>query len=635
MCGLVGVFNPAKAPDATHLRRLSSLLQHRGPDDEGVYLDSDAGFGVAHRRLAILDLSPAGHQPMSSPSGRYVMAYNGEIYNHLELRSELQSNDPKRVFRGTSDTETLLSAMDAWGVEETLKRCNGMFAFALWDKLERRLCLARDRMGEKPLYVGWLDAGIVFSSELKPILKVYPFSLDHRAVELMLSLGYVPAPWSIAKHVFKLPPSNYLWLDEKDTKLTLDIKRFVSFLRPYWSLANVANEGVAVRGKTTANLSGDAVNELERLLRDAIRLRMLSDVPLGACLSGGVDSASVAALMQSLSNKPIKTFTIGFEEANFNEAHQARQVAQYLGTDHVEAYLTANDALALIPELPKIYDEPFADSSQIPTLLLCQQIRQHVTVALSGDGGDELFCGYDRYRVAPRLWRAYGLLPAWLRRQVATRVQAVENYRLWRAARRLSASRFDDFYLAFSSPLPDPSIFVPGCAPLWDSFSAIPQSIESIADRMMYRDQSLYLPDDILTKVDRASMAVSLEMRVPFMDHRLLEWAWRQPLSLKYRQGSAKWLLKQTLEKYVPTTLFERPKRGFGIPIDDWLRGPLREWADSLLSVNCLLAYPQLDAMAVRELWTFHLDGKINAGYALWNALMLMAWLKEWRGCAS
>jgi len=635
MCGLVGVFSPERAPEATHLSRLALLLKHRGPDDEGIYLDRDAGFGVAHRRLAILDPSSAGHQPMISPSGRYVIAYNGEIYNHIEFRNELRAFDPSLSFRGASDTETLLSAIETWSVEKTLKRCNGMFAFALWDKVERRLCLARDRMGEKPLYVGWINGGIIFSSELKPILNVYPLAIEHHAVELMLGLGYVPSPWSIARHVFKLPPASYLWLDEKDTKSVPDKEGFISFLRPYWSLAQVASEGVAANGRSAVSSPDDAACELERLLKDAIRLRMLSDVPLGACLSGGVDSASIAALMQSLSNKPIKTFSIGFEESAFNEAHHARRVAQHLGTDHVEAYLTANDALALISDLPKIYDEPFADSSQIPTLLLCQQIKKHVTVALSGDGGDELFCGYDRYRIAPKLWRAYRLLPGWVRRRIANCGQTVENYRLWRLARRLSASCFDEFYVAFSSPLPDPSFYIPGCAPLWTLLPVVPPDTEDIVDRMMYRDQSLYLPDDILAKVDRASMAVSLEMRVPFMDHRLVEWAWRQPLSLKYRHGSAKWLLKKVLGKYVPTTLFERPKQGFGVPIDAWLRGPLRDWVESLLSVNVLMAYPRVDAGAVRKLWNLHLDGKIDAGYALWNVLMLMAWIKEWRVCVS
>jgi asparagine synthase (glutamine-hydrolysing) len=634
MCGLVGVLSPGQALEVAHLRRLSSLIQHRGPDDEGIYLDREVEFGLAHRRLAILDLSPAGHQPMQSRSGRYVITYNGEIYNHLELRHTLLTQDSNLFFRGNSDTETLLAAVEQWGVEQALAHCNGMFAFALWDKSRRRLCLARDRMGEKPLYVGWINGAIVFSSELKPILSCYPVSIDSTALGLMLGLGYVPAPWSIVRGVFKLPAAHYLWLGEDDANRGMDIEGFRASVKSYWSLPEVAANALNPQEPCKTRIE-EAEGQLECLLKESVRHRMLSDVPLGACLSGGIDSTSIVALMQAVSDRPIKTFTIGFEETGFDEAVYAETVAKHLGTDHTEARLKATDALDLIPKLPRVYDEPFADSSQLPTLLLCSLIRQNVKVALSGDGGDELFFGYGRYPTALRLWRGYSKLPLWCRRWLDGKNSALLPYRLWRLLRRLYAPDFDAYYLAFSSPVPDPAIFSNRARPLWEAIQPLPKGVEELPARMMYRDQSLYLPDDILVKVDRASMAVGLEMRVPLLDHRLVEWAWGLPFSFKYRDGSGKWLLRQFLRKYVPSALFERPKQGFGIPIDDWLRGPLREWAEELLSERSLAICPQLNARAVQGVWRQHCQGRINAGYALWNVLMLMAWLKEWRVCAS
>ncbi|WP_045226445.1 asparagine synthase (glutamine-hydrolyzing) [Methyloterricola oryzae] len=634
MCGLVGAFSPGQAVDVAHLRRLSSLIQHRGPDDEGIYLDREVGFCVAHQRLAILDLSPAGHQPMQSRSGRYVITYNGEIYNHLGLRQTLLAQDSNLSFRGSSDTETLLAAIEHWGVEKALEYCNGMFVFALWDKSTRRLCLARDRMGEKPLYVGWLNGTIVFSSELKPILSCYPVSLDSEALGLMLGLGYVPAPWSIVNNVFKLPAAHYLWLRESDANRAMDIEGFRAAVRAYWSLPEIAANALRPNDSAKPGIE-EAEVQLECLLKESVRDRMLSDVPLGACLSGGIDSTSIVALMQAVSDRPIKTFTIGFEESGFDEAVYAGKVAQHLGTAHTEARLKATDALDLIPKLPQVYDEPFADSSQLPTLLLTSLIRQHVKVALSGDGGDELFFGYGRYSTALRLWRSYSKLPHCCRRWLDGNSSPLFSYRLWRLLRRLAAPNFDAFYLAFSSPVPDPAIFSDRSRPLWDVMQPLPKGVEELPARMMYRDQTLYLPDDILVKVDRASMAVGLEMRVPLLDHRLVEWAWGLPFSFKYRDGSGKWLLRQVLCKYVPSVLFERPKQGFGIPIDDWLRGPLREWAEELLSHRSLAICPQLNASAVQGIWRQHCQGRINAGYALWNVLMLMAWLQEWRLCVS
>lgn len=629
MCGFAGVFSPGRRLDEGFLKRLAQPIRNRGPDDDGIYLDQEAGFGVAHRRLAILDLSPRGHQPMIFTSGRYIISCNGEIYNHLEFRRVLTQWNPELTFRGGSDTETLLAAIECWGVEKTLDQCNGMFAFAVWDRQDRRLCLAREQMGEKHLYVGWIGGAAVFASELKPILPCYPISISPIAVGLMLGLGYVPVPWSIAEGVFKLPPAHLLWLSENDAGTFMNLVSFQALARQYWSVpALTASE----RAKKWDGLK-DPVTELEQLLSDAVQKRMLADVPLGACLSGGIDSSAVVALMQAASGRRVKTFTIGFEEAAFDEAGYAGEVARSLSTDHTEVRLRGTDVLALIPELPKVSDEPFADSSQLPTLLLSQMIKRHVTVALSGDGGDELFYGYDRYPISLRLWSVYGKLPVWFRKRLAQGAEgfASIHYRLWRLLKRLSAPDFDAFYLTVIAPVPDTSLFCKNALALWAVLRKLPIGIEGLEPRMMYRDQTLYLPDDILVKVDRASMSVSLEMRAPFLDHRLVEWAWSLPLSFKYQAGRGKWLLRRLLRKYLPPSLFERPKQGFGIPIDLWLRGPLRDWAEELLSPASLAAYPQLKVDAIRTLWQRHCKAQINVGYGLWNVLMLMAWLKEWR----
>jgi len=428
MCGFVGIIAPHAPPSHEDMVGFGATLRHRGPDDAGVYRDPEVGFGLAHRRLAILDLSPLGHQPMVSVSGRYVIAYNGEIYNHQSIRDTLRLHASDIVFRGGSDTETLLVAIECWGIERTLENLNGMFAFALWDRRERRLCLARDRMGEKPLYVGWIDGVLTFASELKPILSSFSTETDDEAMGLMLGLGYVPGPRSIVRGVFKLPPAHYLWIKASDANRSMNINEFRSVLRCYWD----------VGGRASSVRSGDSqaqlTERLEHLLKDAVRSRTLADVPLGACLSGGIDSSLIVALMQEQSMRPVKTYTVGFEEAAYDESRYAKSIADHLGTEHTNITLPASDALALVPELPQVYDEPFADSSQLPTLLLSRALRRHVTVALSGDGGDELFYGYARYRLTRRLWRLYGGLPSSLRRYVANQTAkfADRNFRLWR-----------------------------------------------------------------------------------------------------------------------------------------------------------------------------------------------------------
>lgn len=627
MCGFVGMLAPSAPPDQDAMRRLGGMLAHRGPDDSGEYLEPEAGLGLAHRRLAILDVSPLGHQPMASASGRYVIAYNGEIYNHLELRDLLVRAGARDAFRGESDTETLLAAIEYWGFERALKKLDGMFAFALWDRQTRRLYLARDRMGEKPLYVGWLGGALVCASELKPILAAFPTETDEEAMGLMLGLGYVPAPRSIIRGVFKLPPAHYVCLDVTDAARSFGLDVFMARVRRYWTL---------LQGAAGDSAPFDAQEQIERfdhLLKDTVRTRMLSDVPLGACLSGGIDSSLIVAAMQSQSMRAVKTFTVGFEEAAYDESPHAREIAEHLGTEHTEIMLPASQTLDLIPRLPRIYDEPFGDSSQLPMLLLSQALRKHVTVALSGDGGDELLYGYARYPLARRLWPLYGWAPGGFRRFVARRSakSAQRNFRLWRLAQRLSAPDFDAFYLSVLAPLPDPGLFWRDAPPLWSNLPPLPASVRDADARMMLRDQALYLPDDVLVKVDRASMAVGLEMRAPLLGHRLVEFAWSVPMTAKYHDGQGKWLMRQVLQRYVPPSLFDRPKQGFGIPIDGWLRGPLREWAQDLLSPQSLSACPRLRAEAVLRTWQSHCAGKINAGYVLWNALMLLAWLREWR----
>lgn len=646
MCGFAGFFgtNPPGQPESV-LRAMADALRHRGPDDSGVWFDARAGIGFGHRRLAIVDLTPAGHQPMVSPCGRYVLAYNGEIYNHPDLRAELEAEGGAFAWRGHSDTETLLAALRHWGVEGALRRVNGMFAFALWDAGERTLVLARDRMGEKPLYYGRCGETFLFGSELKA-LRAHPAwqgQVDRDAMAAFLRFGYVPAPYSIFRGVKKLPPAHYV--------VVRDGGRVVGEPRCYWDLARVAEEGArAARGDAR-----ELQEELEALLRDAVRRRMMSDVPLGAFLSGGYDSTAVTALMQAQSDQPVRTFSIGFHEEAFDEAKHAKAVARHLGTEHTELYVTPAEALAVIPKLPEIYDEPFADSSQIPTYLVSALARRHVTVALSGDGGDELFFGYGRYFLGYRVWRVLRRLPFALRRALAEVLRHLPGRALDAAQRHMLPPRLQlpalgdrlpklaevlehrdgaAFYRSLVSHWKQPEAVVPGArepVTVLDAHGGWPRLPDFRAE-MMWLDQMTYLPDDILTKVDRASMAVSLEARVPLLDHRVVEFAWRVPMALKYRDGQGKWLLRQVVHRHVPRELMERPKMGFGVPIEDWLRGPLREWAESLLDARRLREEGFFAPAPVRRLWEEHLSGARRWHFYLWDVLMFQAWNERWGG---
>ncbi|MEJ2645628.1 MAG: asparagine synthase (glutamine-hydrolyzing) [Gammaproteobacteria bacterium] len=640
MCGIAGYWGGTRV-DSSIAERMARQIENRGPDDAGVWVESKAGLALAHRRLSILDLSPAGHQPMCSPCGRYVLVYNGEIYNHLDLRSELDAAGGALKWRGHSDTETLLAAFGHWGVVGTLERVNGMFAFALWDAFQRTLFLARDRMGEKPLYYGRSGSAFLFGSELKALV-VHPEwrgEINRDALSLYMRHNYVPAPWSIYRGIAKLPPAHFVAIRDGG----------VSVARPqcYWDLGAVASQGVVSAGDEPQAL----VKELDCLLRDAVARRMAADVPLGAFLSGGYDSSIVAALMQVQSGRPVKTFSIGFHEQAYNEAQHASAVAAHLGTEHTELYVTPEEAMAVIPKLPTIYDEPFADSSQVPTFLVSQLARQHVTVALSGDGGDELFCGYNRYLMGYRVWKKLRVFPATVRRTLAWALKhtpgspldamqrllplhfRVPNLadRLPKLAEVLAHRDGESFYRALVSHAKNPDDLVLGAREpdtLLSRAESLPH-LPGLHERMMYLDMMTYLPDDILTKVDRASMAVSLEARVPLLDHRVVEFAWRVPTSLKYREGQGKWLLRQVLYGYVPKPLMDRPKMGFGVPIEDWLRGPLRDWAEDLLGEERLSREGFFDPKPIRCMWHEHLGGKRRWHYHLWDVLMFQAWLQE------
>ena len=643
MCGIAGFWSRRGSDRLTIAERMAGALAHRGPDDDGCWLDDSVGIALAHRRLSIVDLSPLGHQPMVSASGRYVITYNGEVYNHHLLRRELVESGTSG-FRGHSDTELMLAAIEAWGLVAAVKRFVGMFAFALWDRQERALHLVRDRLGIKPLYYGWSDDVLLFGSELKSIAAHPAFhgEVDRNAVALFMRFGCVPAPHSIYRGIYKLLPGTILSFsspDESDGRSTT-----------YWSAREVAEGGMA------APVGGNArqvTDTLESLIREAIALRMVADVPLGAFLSGGIDSSTVVALMQTQHDRPVRTFSIGFADDDYNEAHHAAAVARHLGTEHTELYVSPDDALAVIPRLPTLYDEPFADSSQIPTFLISELARRHVTVALSGDGGDELFAGYNRHVWASRIWQASHLLPRAVRRAQAraiTAVPAQEWDRLFRVVRQLmprrmaqadAGSKVHRIAEAFAAPSPE-AMYV-GFTSNWETPTALvlgamepatavtdPErqpGFGSAVDRMLYLDLVTYLPDDVLTKLDRASMGVSLEARVPLLDHRVVEYAWSIPLSLKIRGGQSKWVLRQILERYVPRELTDRPKSGFAMPLDAWLRGPLRSWADALLEPRRLRHEGFLDANVVQAHWLAHLSGRKNLSGPLWNVLMFQAWL--------
>lgn len=643
MCGLAGFLGGVAAigGDEALLKRMADTLVHRGPDDAGIWADAENRIGFGHRRLAIVDLSAAGHQPMASANSRYVIAFNGEIYNHLALRISLEELGQAPTWRGHSDTETLLAGIEAWGLEVTLKKAIGMFAIALWDRQTGTLALARDRMGEKPLYFGWQGAGasraFLFGSELKA-LKAHPAflaTIDRGALCLLMRHNYIPAPYSIYQGTAKLEPG--CWLTVSLTQLEPKITK-------YWDAAQVALDGVA---QPFSGSPDEAVDALEKLAKDAVRQQMVADVPLGAFLSGGIDSSTVVALMQAQSTRSVKTFTIGFEEETYSEAVHAKAVAQHLGTEHIELYVTPQQAMEVIPRLPDLYCEPFADSSQIPTFLVSQMARRHVTVSLSGDAGDELFCGYNRYQLTARLWQRLALLPKPLRSMVARGITAVapqtwNRYvgflpwtsvgdKLHKGADVLASASAEELYLGMISSWDDPADVVIGGIEPATKLTGNAPALTGMNDveRMMALDALTYLPDDILAKVDRATMGVSLESRVPFLDHRVVEFAWRLPMEYKLRQGETKWALRQVLYRHVPRELIERPKMGFGFPIDIWLRGPLKHWAEDLLGEKRLAAEGYFHPQPIRQKWADHLSGKRNWSSHLWTVLMFQAWLDK------
>ena len=648
MCGLTGYLTANtyqfESSAESYLKQMANAIIHRGPDSDGYWTDPSAGIALAHRRLSIVDLSPAGAQPMISASGRFVMAFNGEIYNHLRLRDKLQNEGKLRgPWRGHSDTETLLAGFEAWGVESTLQKAIGMFAVALWDRETKELLLARDRLGEKPLYYGWQGQGnqavFLFGSEISALKQhpIFSAEINRNALSLYMRHNYIGGDHSIYNGINKLPPGHLLTVSCNATQPKVSA---------WWSGVAAIEHGVSHPFSGTPD---QAVDTLEILLRDAVGQQMMADVPLGAFLSGGIDSSTVVALMQTQSTRPVKTFSIGFHVEGFNEAEHAKAVAKHLGTDHTELYITSEEAQAVIPKLPTIYSEPFADSSQIPTFLVSQLARQHVTVSLSGDAGDELFCGYNRYQLTARLWGKISSLPPPFRRLLENMITGISP-KYWdklgtlarvsqlgdkfhKGAALLGSRTVADLYRGMVSHWDNPDSVVLGAKEPATLLSGAAPKLEGLNDveRMMALDMLTYLPDDILAKVDRAAMGVSLESRVPFLDHRVVEFAWSLPLDFKYRNGITKWPLRQVLYKHVPKTLMERPKMGFAVPIDHWLRGPLREWAEDLLSESRLRSEGFFNPEPIRIRWAEHLSGQRNWQYHIWDVLMFQAWFEKQR----
>ncbi|RWL48467.1 MAG: asparagine synthase (glutamine-hydrolyzing) [Mesorhizobium sp.] len=644
MCGIAGILIPPGQMDPHLLEVIGPMtrsLRYRGPDGEGLWMDRDAGIALGHRRLAIIDLSSAGRQPMRSASGRYVITFNGEIYNFRDLRRELEGAGQQ--FRGTGDTEVLLCAIEVWGLETALRRCAGMFAFALWDLKTRTLHLARDRMGKKPLYVGFAGGALVFASELKAIrcFPLFSSELDLDAAGSMLSKGWVPDQACIWRDAFKLPPGSVLSVKSSDQAKAGSAVSLAQRVDHWWSLAEVAKRG---RAEPAVGSDEDLTDELDELLRLAIRERMIADVPLGSFLSGGIDSSTVVALMQAQSRSPVRTFTIAFAEGGFDESGYAADVAKHLGTEHTELRLSPEAARRVIPELPRIWDEPFADESQIPTLLVARLARQHVTVALSGDGGDECFAGYGRHFMADRLKRQQSL-PLAVRRTMATgldllaraaredilgRLPLAANVRhmlrpdrLNRFAGLLGARHEDELYERLvTSPTANLSRHFHRA-----SVAEAPR-LDGLLSRVLYDDMAGYLPGDILVKLDRATMANGLEGRCPLLDHRVVEFAWRLPSDAKVRNGKGKWILRNLLRRYLPDRLIDRPKQGFDVPVGAWLRGPLRSWATDLLAEIRHDGDQVLDAAKVDACWRDHLRGQ-DRSRELWPALMFQAWRNE------
>lgn len=647
MCGITGYFTPPRSRSSEQMTaevtRMTDAILLRGPDDSGAWVDAEAGIALGHRRLSILDLSPLGHQPMTSADGRYVIVFNGEIYNFQQLRAELEPHG--HAWRGHSDTEIMLAAFLQWGVLEATRRFNGMFAFALWDKQERVLHLGRDRLGEKPLYYGWLGDTLVFASELKAIRQFPGFSggINRDALCSQIRFNYIPDPYCIYEGFHKLPPATLLTFRSPADKPSPET---------YWSLRQVIEHGV---DHPFTGTESEAIDTFEALLKEAVGLRMISDVPLGAFLSGGVDSSLIVAMMQQQSSRPVRTFTIGFDVPEYNEAHFAKEVATHLGTDHTEMYVTGKDALDTIPLLPSLYDEPFSDYSQIPTYLVCKMARQHVTVALSGDAGDELFGGYERYFVGRSLWDKFAWMPPALKKAAAGALtllppQTLNSLgslarpilpkrlrhvpfgdKLHKLAEVVAAPGMETLYLNLMSHWKQPEqVVIGGHDPQTSiTHTAGWPRVSDFTHRMMHLDMETYLPGDILTKVDRAAMGVSLEGRIPLLDTDLIEFAWRVPYSMKVRDGKGKWLMRETLYRYVPKAMIDRPKRGFGVPLDHWLRCELRDWAEDLLSESRLKREGFFHPAPIRKKWEEHLSGTRNWHFYLWDILMFQAWLAE------
>lgn len=644
MCGIAGMMFYRGSELSPIVSRMVERIRYRGPDDSGLWCAADYGLALGHARLSILDLSPTGHQPMESASGRYVIVFNGEIYNHVELRGQLTS----LPWRGHSDTETLLAAFETWGVEKALQATVGMFALALWDRVERRLVLARDRIGEKPLYYGWSRETFLFASELKA-LEVYPDwhgEIDRESLALFMRYAYVPLPYSIYSGIRKLLPGTYATISPTCVPGSWPEPK------PYWSASAVARQ--SLQDDWTDRTAAD---ELNRLLSRAVKGQMVADVPLGALLSGGIDSSTVVSLMQAHSSRPVKTFSIGFQDDEYNEAPQAKAVAAHLGTEHTELYVSSSDALAVIPHLPTLYDEPFGDSSAIPTHLVARLAKQQVTVALSGDGGDELFGGYNRYSWGSLIWRRIARVPVPMRTVTAAALTLLSpeqwdrfgrvlrpglptslhmsalGEKVHKLAAVLNSESQTELYRRLRSLQRETASLVIGAQdrPIWADAQAQQLRGRDFSEEMMLHDLVGYLTDDILAKVDRAAMAISLETRMPLLDHRVVEFSWSLPLSMKIREESlGKWLLREVLYRYVPKDLVDRPKMGFGIPLDSWLRGSLRDWAEALLEESRLKREGYFDPAPIRTKWREHLSGRRNRQYWLWNVLMFQAWLSAY-----
>lgn len=643
MCGFTGFLDAAKRLSGERMERtvlsMAEAIAYRGPDDAGAWVDAEAGIALGHRRLSIIDLSPSGHQPMVSSNGRYVIAYNGEAYNFQEIRAELEQGGA--TFRGHSDTEVILEAWAAWGGERTVSRLIGMFAMAVWDRHDRSLTLVRDRLGIKPLYWGWIGDVLFFGSQPSSFTAhpQWKGEIDTLSLGGYLRHSYIAAPRSIYRGISKLEPGTLLEISatrqERKTR--------------YWDMRAVAVQNTRARLDIS---DGEAEERLDVLLRDAVARRMVADVPLGAFLSGGIDSSTVVALMQTQSGRAVKSFSIGFEVDGYNEAPHAKAIARHLGTEHTELYVDPHHAREVLPGMVRFFDEPFADSSQIPTYLVSEMTRKHVTVSLSGDGGDEMFAGYNRYFWGETLWRRFGYWPKAVRGLGAGMIRSLSpstwdrifgvfparfhppqaGDKMYKLAGILSLDSQEALYRRLVSQWENPDDVAQSpedrSGALWDE--SIRRDIPDFMERMQFLDAITYLPDDILSKVDRASMAVSLEARVPLLDHRVVEFAWSLPKSMKVRSGEGKWLLKQVLYRYVPKELLERPKMGFGVPIDHWLRHELRDWAEDLLDERSMREDGLFDPRPVREKWAEHLSGRRNWHYPLWNVLMFQAWKRHW-----